>query len=214
MKGFTLWLVMITCTIKSLNCLFFHEPSASVIEGKNKLIGYSFGYQKQQKKLVSGDPSGVIGNVEYCPVSTSLDEKRNLKFEKCESINEINSTFSKHLSNGRRASDDYKYMFGATIAILNDSFVTCAPMWSGEYDFYGTRKFFVWGACFDVRRQTVTPLTGLYGHPRKSFNTEGSFGWRTLVDEINNILLISKPASPSLHGDIAYVNKIFFQKII
>ncbi|CAH2073352.1 unnamed protein product, partial [Iphiclides podalirius] len=168
-------------------------------------FGFSMGYQKSGI-LVVGAPHGDLnGRVYICTVGDII------KNNTCQKVDIDIEKLTQYST--REHNPSQHYCLGATIAATPDYFLTCAPLWMSSYKTEDPQKFKnvdtnSYGTCF-IYNGTAHRYNGLYEqHVEKTIPNRQAFsggvGWTTLIDDMNNLILIAKIFAK---GDISYISQ-------
>ncbi|RVE44447.1 hypothetical protein evm_010924 [Chilo suppressalis] len=196
----TVWLPLV------LASYYFHEPSRIILKPDplkdHDTFGFSMGYQDGNASLIVGAPqSNLIGKVFQCDLEDILKNR-------AEFCNDVNIDVDNLAPYNRNYTPNLKFNLGASIAVTSDYFFTCAPLWT-TIPINNPSKNFSYGTCFTYNG-TAQRYSGLIENHQLNpdsvhpFNIMfGGTGWRTLIDEVNEMLLVAKVA---LVGDVVYMN--------
>ncbi|KAM3963067.1 integrin alpha-9-like [Aphomia sociella] len=209
-----IYLIVCLQVIKIATCIYFHESSYVTLVAAGKTVGdsdfgYSLGYQGGEKSnLVIGAPnSDRYGRVYMC----SLKEPFISNTSYCP---EVDMDFEKLTPDTRTEQNpDQRFMLGTSIAATPQYFLASAPLWTGALNKITVAEpyYFVYGSCFVYANDTSHRYKGLYEEAQSKIIKEtqtiaGGIGWKTLVDEVHKLILISKPSTPPFKGNILRLN--------
>ncbi|XP_031768167.2 integrin alpha-9-like isoform X3 [Galleria mellonella] len=196
-------------------CIYFHESSYITLTARGNIsegsdFGYSMGYQQDTVNLVIGSPnSDRYGKVYSC----SLKDPFVSNVTYC---NEIDMNFEKMTPDTKtEMNPDQKFMLGASIAATTDYFLASAPLWTGMLLKINAREpdYYVYGTCLIHQNNgTINRYKGLYEQAqidiglRETQSIAGGVGWKTYVDEVHKLILISKTSTPPFKGTVLHLN--------
>ncbi|CAK1581596.1 unnamed protein product [Parnassius mnemosyne] len=189
--------------------MFFHEPSFIQIKPSDEIdqmaFGFSMAYQRPRKLVIGAPHSDLNGRVYTCSIEDII--KNNSVCSQAEiDVEQLANEYT------REMNPNQHYCLGASIAATSNYFLTCAPLWMSSYKKTKPKQFegietSSYGTCF-IYNGTAHRYEGMYEQcvkhridNRQAFS--GGVGWTTLVDEVNNLILIAK-LFPK--GDIAYIS--------
>ncbi|CAF4939086.1 unnamed protein product [Pieris macdunnoughi] len=201
-----LYLIVIKCT----NAAYFHEQSRIYLEPNAKsALGFGSSISFFNETLLVGAPyADLNGAVFVCP----LNIVESTKSIACSGIY-LNDYANEY---DRSIYPNQQFCLGSSIAATKTYFVTCAPLWAMTLKLPKGRSLDgPFGTCFASTGYNYTKTNRLVEHYMKSLESNltdapsnldiyGTFGWSTLVDEVNKIVVFAKPASNQGLSRISY----------
>ncbi|XP_059057013.1 integrin alpha-4-like [Achroia grisella] len=204
----TVYLAVCLYIIDTASCIYYHESSFVTLTAKELKTGSDFGFsmayqQGEKANIVIGAPnSDRYGKVYNC----SLKDPFSSNVTYC---NEVNMNF-RNLTPYTVTDNnpDQKFMLGASVAATTDYFMACAPLWTGVLPKLKDENVldkYVYGTCF-IYNGTSNRYRGEYEQektepPKRSAQAcAGGTGWKILIDDVNNLILISKPSTSPFKG--------------
>ncbi|CAH4037187.1 unnamed protein product [Pieris brassicae] len=208
--GLSLLLYLIT--IKYTNAAYFHEQSRIYLEPNAKsATGFGSSISFFNETLLVGAPyADLNGAVFVCPLNIVASTKSIVCSDSGINLNDYANEYDRSLY------PNQQFCLGSSIAATKSYFVTCAPLWAMSLKLPKSRYLDgAFGTCFASTEYNYTKTNRLVEHYKKSLESNltdapntpdlyGTFGWSTLVDEVNKIVVFAKPASNQGLSRISY----------
>ncbi|XP_022120506.2 integrin alpha-8 isoform X2 [Pieris rapae] len=205
-------LLMYLLIIKYTNAAYFHEQSRINLEPSAKSAkGFGSSISFFNDTLLVGAPyADLNGAVFVCPLNIVASTKSIVCSDSGINLNDYANEYDRSLYPNQH------FCLGSSIAATKSYFVTCAPLWAMALKLpKGKHLDGAFGTCFASTEYNHTKTNRLVEHYQKSLeynhmdapnyhDVYGTFGWSTLVDEVNKIVIFAKPASNQGLSRISY----------
>ncbi|CAK1545146.1 unnamed protein product [Leptosia nina] len=192
--------------VQSVWSAFFHEPSyieVSPSDEHAKDFGSTITYLN--RTLFVGAPHASLNGAVYkCPIN----EITNNSLVCTDSGINIDKYFDDY---NRTLYPSQPFCLGGSVTATKTDIITCAPLWAKSITAKNDVILGAFGTCFRMTGDSTQKYNGLLEYYTQTRQLDvkpkdtptlddiyGTFGWTTLVDEVNEIIIFAKPSDNAI----------------